>query len=100
MKVSELTPAYVGGWLGYVAEGEQLTSGQTAELTAALAAAKHFAVGYTGLTEEELDGYEDLTIAVIGLCNDYLVSNRPEAAAFSVNKMSEGLLAMHCRNFL
>lgn len=100
MKVSELTPAYVGGWLGYVAEGEQLTVGQTAELIAALAAAKAYAVGFTGLEEAELDGYEDLTIAVIGLCNDYLVSNRPEAAAFSVNRMSEGLLSMHCRNFL
>ena len=100
MKVSELTPAYVGGWLGYVAEGEQLTVGQTGELTAALAAAKAFAVGFTGLDEAELDDYEDLTIAVIGLCNDYLVSNRPEAAPFSVNKMSEGLLSMHCRNFL
>lgn len=100
MKVSDLTPAYVGGWLGYVAEGEQLTVGQTAELIAALAAAKAYAVGFTGLEEAELDGYEDLTIAVIGLCNDYLVSNRPEAAAFSVNRMSEGLLSMHCRNFL
>ena len=55
MKVSELTPAYVGGWLGYAAEGEELTAGQTAELTAALAAAKAFALGFTGLTEEELD---------------------------------------------
>lgn len=100
MKVSELTPAYVGSWLGYAAEGEQLSDGQTAELTTALAAAKAFAVGFTGLSEIELDEYEDLTIAVIGLCNDYLVSNRPEAAAFRVNKMSEGLLAMHCRNFL
>lgn len=100
MKVSDLTPAYVGGWLGYIPEGEDLTSCQTAELSAALAAATAFAVGYTGLSKEELDDYEDLTIAVIGLCNDYLVSNRPEAAAFSVNKMSEGLLAMHCKNFL
>lgn len=100
MKVSDLTPEYVGSWLGYIAEGEQLTAGQTGELTAALAAAKAFAVGFTGLDEAELDDYEDLTIAVIGLCNDYLVSNRPEAAAFQVNKMSEGLLAMHCRNFL
>ena len=100
MRVSELTPAYIGAWLGYIADGEQLTGGQTAELTAALAAAKAFAVSYTGLAEEELDNYEDLTIAVIGLCNDYLVSNRPEAATFRVNKMSEGLLSMHCRNFL
>lgn len=100
MKVSELTADFVGSWLGYSAEGEQLTAGQTAELTTALAAARFYAMGYTGLTEEELDGYEDLTIAVIGLCNDYLVSNRPEAAAFQVNKMSEGLLGMHSRNFL
>ena len=100
MKVSELTPAYVGGWLGYTAEGEALSNSETLELTAALTAAKAFAVGYTGLDEAKLDDYEDLTIAVIGLCNDYLVSNQPEAAAFSVNKMSEGLLAMHCKNFL
>lgn len=100
MKVSELTPAYIGSWLGLAAEGEQLSEGDTLELSVSLTAAKAFALGYTGLSEEELDNYEDLTIAVIGLCNDYLVSNRPEAAPFSVNKMSEGLLSMHCRNFL
>lgn len=100
MKVSELTADFVGSWLGYIPAGGTLTQAETAELTAALAAAKSFAVGYTGMTLAELDGYEDLTIAVIGLCNDYLTANRPEAAAFRVNRMSEGLLSLHCRNFL
>lgn len=100
MKVSELTAEYVASWLGYVAEGEALTDSDRQEITLALSAAVNHAVSYTGHIAEELDSYEDVTIAVIGLCNDFLVSNRPEAAGFCINRMSEGILAMHSKNLL
>lgn len=100
MKVSELTAAYVGTWLGYIVDGGTLSAAEETELTVALTAAKARAVGYTGLTEEELDEHEDITIAILGLCNDALVGNRPEGAERDMNRMSESILALHCRNFL
>ena len=100
MKVSELTVNVVGEWLGYIVSGGTLTPAEATELSLALSAAKSQAVGYTGLTEEELDAFEDITIAVLGLCNDALTGNRPEGAERAMNRMSEGILALHCRNFL
>lgn len=100
MKVSELTAAYVGSWLGYIAAGASPGASEEAEITAALTAAKAQAAGFTGMTEEELDGYEDITIAVLGLCNDYLVNNRPEGATTAMNRMSEAILGMHSVNLL
>ena len=100
MKVSELTAAYVASWLGFVAEGEELSATDTAQISVALASAKAHAAGFTRLTEAEMDDCEDITIAVLGLCNDYLVNNRPEGAVAIMNKMSEGILSMHCKNFL
>lgn len=100
MKVSELTVQTVGEWLGYMVSGGTLSQAEETELSMALTAAKSQAVGYTGLTEEELDDHEDITIAVLGLCNDALTGNRPEGAERSMNRMSEGILALHCRNFL
>lgn len=100
MTVSELTPEYVASWLAYASEGEELSADVTQELTLALAAAKAKAAGYTGLTYAEMDEHEDITIAVLGLCNEYLVNNRPESAEQIMNRMSEGILAMHCKNFL
>lgn len=97
MTVSELTPVYIASWLGY---GEIIEPDTLREITIALSAAKAKATGYTGLTLAELDGHEDITIAVLGLCNDFLVNNRPESADRVMNRMSEGILAMHCKNFL
>lgn len=100
MKVSELTAEFAASWLGYAAEGETLADSDRQEITLALFAAVNHAVNYTGHTVEELDAYEDVTIAVLGLCNDFLVSNRPETAEFRINRMSEGILAMHSKNLL
>lgn len=100
MTVSELTPAYIASWLGYASEGEEVDADTIREISLALSGAKAKATGYTGLTLDELDEYEDITIAVLGLCNDFLVNNRPESADRVMNRMSEDILAMHCKNFL
>ena len=100
MRISELTAGYVASWTGLCAPGEEPDEAGAAEIMTALASAKSQAVGYTGVSIEELDEFEDVTIAILGLCNDALTGNRPEAAEGAMNKMSEGILAMHCRNFL
>jgi len=100
MIVSELTAQFVGEWLGYAVQGGELSEGDSRDLTAALAAAKARAKGYTGLTDDQLDEHEDITIAVLGLCNDFLTGNRPEAAESGMNRMSAAILAMHSVNLL
>ena len=90
----------VGEWLGYVSGDDELNEGDCRELTAALAAAKAKARSFTGLTDEQLDEHEDITIAVLGLCNDFLVNNRPESAEEGINRMSRDILAMHSVNLL
>ena len=64
MTVSELTPAYIASWLGYASEGEEVDADTIREISLALSGAKAKATGYTGLTLDELDEYEDITIAV------------------------------------
>lgn len=93
MIVSEITLDVVKDWIG-VSDGDEIN------LAACLAAAKSHACSYTGLTIAQLDQYEELAIAVLGLCNDFYTNNRPSAAEISVNKMSASLLAMHSKNLL
>lgn len=100
MKVSQLTAAYIAQWLGIAVPGDQPSVSDVLHINMALAAAIQQATGYTGLSANELDDYEDITLAILGLCNDMLTNNRPEAATSVMNKMSEGILAMHCKNLL
>ncbi len=93
MTVSEITINVVKDWLG-VSDGDETA------LNACMTAAKSRAMGYTGLTLAELDEHEDITIAVLGLCNDFYTNNRPDTAQISMNKMSKSLLDMHSKNLL
>ena len=93
MKVSEITTDTLKEWLG-ISDGEEET------LAVILLSAVSAAQGFTGLTLEELDEYEEITIAVLGICNDYYNGNRPQASNTNMNKMSESILAMHSKNHL
>lgn len=63
-------------------------------------AAKNYVMSYTGLTLEELDKHEDITIAFIGVVNDFYTNNRPDTAQIAVNPMSKNILNMHSKNLL
>ena len=108
MTVSEITTNVLKDWLG-VSDGDETA------LNACLTAAKSRAVGYTGLTLAELDehedGYtgltlaeldehEDITIAVIGMVNDFYTNNRPDTAQIAINPMSRNILNMYSKNLL
>ena len=65
-----------------------------------LAASKAYIKSYTGLNEEQLDNKEDLTIALMILCNE-MYDNRIYAVENDkVNKVVESILDMHCINLL
>lgn len=93
MKVSEITVDTLKEWLG-VSDGDEKS------LELVLSAAIGAAVDYSGLTKSELDRYEDITIAVLGICNDFYNANRPEWDKNGINRMSESLLKMHAKNYL
>lgn len=100
MKISELTPQIVGSWIGVCGSDEVLDEDTLQELQMILAAAKARASSFTGQNAEALDDHEELTIAVLGICNDYYTANRPEWADRQINKMSEGLLGAYSNNLL
>ena len=93
MTVSEITTNVLKDWLG-VSDGDETA------LNACLTAAKSRAVGYTGLTLAELDEHEDITIAVIGMVNDFYTNNRPDTAQIAINPMSRNILNMYSKNLL
>ena len=93
MTVSEITVNTLKDWLG-------ISDGDETALNACLAAAKSRAVGYTGLTLAELDEHEDITIAVIGMVNDFYINNRPDTAQIAINPMSRNILNMYSKNLL
>ena len=93
MTVSEITINVLKDWLG-VSDGDETA------LNVCLSAAKSRAVGYTGLTLAELDEHEDITIAVIGMVNDFYTNNRPDIAQIAINPMSKNILNMYSKNLL
>ena len=93
MKVSEITVDTLKEWLG-------VSDGEDSALSMVLSAAVKTAASYSGLTEAELDEHEDITIAVLGICNDFYNANRPEWDKNGINRMSESLLKMHAKNYL
>ncbi len=99
MRVSNLTPEYVRMWLGYSDEAEDDVR-NTRDIMLALTAAISAAASYSGLTVAQMDEYEDITVAVLGICNDYLTNNRPEQAERKMNAMSADILGRHSRNLL
>ena len=101
MKVSEITIFDVIAYMR--AESEDFREEtEKRQLKMMLTAAKNYVKSYTALSDKELDEYEDLTIAVLILCQDFydnrsrnLMNNES-----AVNKTLEALLGFHDHNLL
>lgn len=63
-------------------------------------AAVAYASGQTGLTEVELDGYEDITIAVLDLISDMWDNRSMTIDRSNANIVADTILYMHSRNLL
>ena len=92
MKISELTVENVKEYCGISSENNLIKI--------FMDAAKARIMSGTGLTEAEIDKYEDLTVAYLCLVND-MDSERDYATdKDTVNPAVEHILSMHRRNLL
>lgn len=94
MKISEVSDDYI---INYLREDPTDT-----EVSAALGpmktAALEYLAAYTGLDQEGLDGFEDLTFAYLIIIGD-LYDNRATTVSSSVrNKTLDTILSLHSKN--
>ena len=67
MKISELTPKYIADYLR-LDEPDEI---ELKEIDAMLTSAKGYVKGFTGLTLDEMEEFEDITMAILILVSDY-----------------------------
>lgn len=97
MKISECTAEYVLDYLRI----DEPTEIETREVTNMMASAKQYILHYTGLTEEEMDGYEDLTSAYLTLIVDSFDNrNLSTDKELHPNRHIKSILNLHLRNLL
>lgn len=98
MKISELTQSTVAEYCRIILEDQ--TAAELAVLDAMTYAAKQYCVGYTGLTLEELDAHEDVTIAVLTLVGDMYDNRQMYVDKANINRTADTILGMHTVNLL
>lgn len=69
-------------------------------LEAAKVAAISYCEGQTGIKKENLDKYEDITIAVLALISDMWDNRSVKAEKSNLNPVIATILSMHCENLL
>lgn len=72
------------------------------EIQSMIAAAIAYITGYTGLSIEELDQFEDITVALMILVSDYY-ENRAMYLDYKYKEENTAvtkILSLHCINFL
>lgn len=94
MRMSELTEQEVLAFLRIEeAEGD-------IDPSVLLSAAKSYVRGYTGLSDEELDQHEDITVALLVLCSDMYENRLVTVESGNVNRVVDSILGMHCNNLV
>lgn len=98
MKVSELTTTVIASYCRIIEE--DMDAAEEATLATMKAAAIQYCVGYTGLTEAELDDHEDITIAVLTLISDMYDNRQMYVDKTNINRTADTILGMHCVNWI
>lgn len=98
MKVSELTRNVVAEYCRIIIEDQSET--ELAVLDAMTEAAKKYCIGYTGLTESQIDEHEDITIAVLTLVSDMYDNRQMYVDKSNINRTADTILGMHCVNWI
>lgn len=94
MKISELTDEYIAEYLRAEYEAEKNTFGIIKS------AALEYIKSYTGLTDEEMDEHEDLTIAALVLCSDMYDNRQMTVQSDKENPTVVQILSFHAVNLL
>lgn len=79
---------------------ENLEPEEKTLLEAMKVAAINYCIGYTGLTEMELDDHEDITIAVLTLISDMWDNRSMTVDRSTPNKVADTILGMYSVNLL
>lgn len=82
------------------ADETYLTSGDRDYLLILQKAAVEYVKSYTGLTDAEIDGHEDITVAVLVLISDMYDNRQMYVDKSNVNRVVETILGMYCVNLL
>lgn len=69
-------------------------------IPAIMSAARSYVLGYTGLSLEETDPYEDITLAYLVLCCEMYDNRNLTVENEKVNPYVKSVLAMHAVNYL
>lgn len=96
MRVREITTAVIADYLRIPDPDEN----DLKELETYKSAALAFVKGYTGLTSVQLNEFEDISIAVLVLCQDMYDSRSYYVDKTNVNKVVSTILDMHSRNLI
>ena len=97
MKISEITAQDIADYLRL----DDPTEIETAEIERMKASAISFITGYTGLSEEEIDDFEDLSQALFVLVADMFDNRNMQIdKTVNVNKMVDRILGMHSVNLI
>ena len=98
MKISEMTTVDI--WQHIREDPKEMEEADNREILTMKTAAVEYCKGYTGLTEEQLDQHEDITIAVLMLIADMYDNRQLQVDKNIMNKTAETILGMYCVNFL
>lgn len=94
MKLSDLTAADVCEYLRIdEEENDPLLHGITD-------AARDYILSYTGLTQDQADGHDDLVMAFLLLCQDMYDHRSAGQEDKSVNRTLDTILGMHTRSLV
>jgi uncharacterized phage protein (predicted DNA packaging) len=94
MKFSEVTTDIIKSY------GKIETNDNDSIISIILSAAKSHIQSYTGLTLVQVDEKEDVTIALMVLCNDMYENRQYIVENDKVNIVVKSILDKHCINFL
>lgn len=94
MKVSEIKADDVVKYARMDASGEDISP------EALLSAAKSYVKSYTGLTDEQMDEHEEISIAVLALCSDMYDNRQMHTDNDKANRVVDSIIGMHSRNLL
>jgi predicted transcriptional regulator len=96
MQVSEITPHELAKY----AREDESDQDVISTFTLIFSAVKAYIKGYTGLSDEQLDTKEDISIAVFVLANEMYENRIFTVKDNNVNKVVQSILDMHSINLL